>query len=106
MADLAGRRQQVGWHGKLPPMPSSSNPPAANVPPAPKYLRPELENVVRALAALSEPDRSTVVAAASEHARQERKGPTLSWDDWESARGVVKLGGNAVEDCDGLHDDS
>jgi hypothetical protein len=87
-------------------MPSSSNPPAANVPPGPKYLRPELESLVRALAALPEPDRSTVFAAANEQAQLARKGPTLSWDDWESARGVVKLGGNAVEDCDGLYDDA
>lgn len=87
-------------------MPSSSNPPAANVPPAPKYLRPELENLVRALAALPEPERSTVFAAANEQAQRERRGPTLSWDDWEAARGVVKFGGNAVEDCDGLYDDA
>ena len=77
---------------QTPPMPSSSHPPIANVLPAPKYLRPELESLVRALAALPEPERSTVFAAANEQARRERKGPTLSWDDWESARGVVKLG--------------
>jgi hypothetical protein len=87
-------------------MPNSSNPPAANLLPAPKHLRPELENLVRALAALPEPERSTVFAAANEQASRDRKGPTLSWDDWESARGVVTLGGNAVEDCDGLYDDA
>lgn len=94
----------MAW--QTPSMPSSSNPPAANAPSAPKQLRPELENLVRALAALPEPERSTVFAAANAQAQPERKGPTLSWDDWESAHGVVKLGGNAVEDCDGLYDDA
>jgi hypothetical protein len=28
----------------------------------------------------------------------------LSWDEWEAARGVVSLGGNAIEDCDALSD--
>jgi hypothetical protein len=79
-------------------MPSSSNPPAANVPPARKYLRPELESLVRALAALPEPERSIVFAAANEQAQRERKGPTLSWDDWGvSARGR-EAWGNALED--------
>jgi hypothetical protein len=86
-------------------MPSSSNPPVANVRRAPKYLRPELEKLVRALAALQEPDRATVVAAANEQAQRDRKGPTISLDDWETTRWVLGLGGNAVEDCNWLYDD-
>ena len=30
--------------------------------------------------------------------------PTLSWEAWEAARGVVHFGGDAVEDCDRLYD--
>jgi hypothetical protein len=86
-------------------MARSSNPPAQTPSTAPKHLRPELEVLVRALAALPEPERSEVYAAVNEEARRSR-GPTLSWDDWEAARGVVNLGGNAVEDCNALYDDA
>lgn len=86
-------------------MARSSNPPAQIPPSAPKHLRPELEVLVRALAALPEPERSEVYAAVDEEARCTR-GPMLSWDEWEAARGVVSLGGNAVEDCDALCDDA
>lgn len=55
---------------------------------------------MRALVALPDSERSRVYAAVNEQATT----PTLSWDDWEQARGVVHLGGNAVEDCDGLYD--
>ena len=61
-------------------------------------MRSELESLVRALAALSEFDRFRSDERAGAAGEQQ---PTLSWDDWESARGVVKLGGHAVEDCDG-----
>jgi hypothetical protein len=61
--------------------------------------------LVRALAALPEPERSEVYAAVNDETRRSR-GPTLSWDDWEAARGVVSLGGNAVEDSDALYDDA
>jgi len=87
-------------------MPTLSNPPVAKARRASKYLRPELENLVRALAALQEPDRSAVVAAAREQAQGDRRGPTISLDDWESPRWVLGLGGNAVEDCDWVDDDA
>jgi hypothetical protein len=32
------------------------------------------------------------------------RGPTASWETIESLRGVVHLGGNAVEDCERLYD--
>jgi hypothetical protein len=61
-------------------------------------MRPELENLVRALAALPAPDRRDVVAAAERGVA--RTQATLSWDLWDRARGVVSLGGDAVEDSD------
>jgi hypothetical protein len=82
-------------------MPSLSNPNSANVRRAHKRLRPELENLARALAALQEPERATVVAAANEQGRQrDREQPTLGSDDWDSARWFLGLAGNAVEDCE------
>jgi len=61
--------------------------------------------LVSALATLPEPERSTVYAAVNDHARQSRRA-MLSWEEWESARGVVTLGGNALDDCDKLYDDA
>ena len=81
-------------------MPSLSTPHSTNGPSAPKHLRPELENLARALAALLEAERSTVIAAANEQAQRDRKRPTLSSDDWDSVRWLLGLGGNAIEDCD------
>jgi hypothetical protein len=67
----------------------------------PEAVRPELETLVRALAALTDADRRNVVSAAE---RAAVRAPTLPWDLWERAEGVVTLGGNAVEDCDRLYD--
>jgi hypothetical protein len=33
-----------------------------------------------------------------------QRGPTASWETIESLRGVVHLGGNALEDCERLYD--
>lgn len=82
-----------------------SNPPAENPPTAPKHLRPELEALVRTLAALPDDERTRVYDAVNDHSRQ-GKPATLSWDKWETVRGVVSLGGNAVDDCDQLYDDA
>jgi hypothetical protein len=57
---------------------------------------------VRQLSELPAVERSEVLAAAEETATQRS---VLAWTSWESARGVVSLGGNAVEDCDRLYDD-
>jgi hypothetical protein len=66
-----------------------------------RRLRPGLEPLVRQLAELPEEERREVVAAADESAGTH---PVLSWESWESARGLVNLGGDAVEDCDRLYD--
>ena len=68
-----------------------------------RRVRPALEPLVRQLAELPEDERCEVVAAAQESAARR---PVLSWDAWESARGLVSLGGDAVADCDRLYDGS
>jgi hypothetical protein len=81
---------------------SSSVPPTSHEAAPAKHLRPELAALVRALSALPEDERVRVYAAVNEEARSAR--PTLTWDDWDRARGSVSLGGNAVDDCDELYD--
>ena len=66
-----------------------------------RRLRPALEPLVRQLAQLPEDERREVVAAAQETAGRH---PVLSWEAWDSARGLVSLGGDAVADCDRLYD--
>jgi hypothetical protein len=68
-----------------------------------RRIRPALEPLVRQLSELPALERREVVAAAEETATQR---PVLSWESWESACNAVRLGGNAVEDCDRLYDGS
>jgi hypothetical protein len=67
-------------------------------------IRPELQPLVRELAELPERERREVVAAAEQASKDLE--PTLPWESWDAARGVVCLGGDAVEDCDRLYDGS
>ena len=83
-------------------MAKSSYPPPTTPPSAPKHLRPELKALVRALAALPDGERSTVYEAVNEAGKS--RGAMLTWEEWEAARGVVTLGGNALDDCDQLYD--
>ncbi len=62
-----------------------------------------LEPLVRELAALPDEDRRAVLEAAEEAARSAP--PAASWETLDSLRGVVSLGGNALEDCEKLYDD-
>ena len=41
-----------------------------------------------------------LLASVPEESEQAEQGATASWETIESLRGVVHLGGNAVEDCD------
>jgi hypothetical protein len=82
---------------------SSSTPPAPSGPAAAKHLRPELAELVRTLAALPEAERERVYGAVNDE--KTRPHGTLSWDEWEKAKGIVSFGGNAVEDCDELYDE-
>ena len=43
------------------------------------------------------------MAAVDQEAAEGRG--TVTWDALECARGVVRLGGNALDDCDQLYDD-
>jgi len=45
-----------------------------------------------------------VLASAPEDAEQRERESTASWETIESLRGVVHLGGNAVDDCERLYD--
>ena len=65
----------------------------------PEHLLPLVEQ----LAALSDADRDLVIQAARSHARP-RKHRTMSWETLERAKGIVSLGGDAVEDCNALYD--
>jgi hypothetical protein len=82
---------------------SSSTPPAPSVHAGAKYLRPELAELVRALVVLPDEERVRVYAAVNDEKQRTRA--TLSWSDWDRAKGSVSLGGNAMEDCDGLYDE-
>jgi hypothetical protein len=59
--------------------------------------------LVRQLADLPDRDRRDVVAAAEETVKSAQRA-VLPWDAWEAARGIMTLGGNAVDDCDRLYD--
>lgn len=63
----------------------------------PEHLLP----LVQQLLALSEADRESVIAAA----QRERELPTLPWEEFEKVKGIVSLGGDAVEDCEALYDE-
>ena len=81
-------------------MPRSSNAPAPNS--VQERVRPDLEPLVRELAALPPAVRRSVVSAAEQDA--ERAKPIVPSDEFDRARGVVSLGGHAVDDCDSLYD--
>ena len=62
----------------------------------PEHLLPLFQQLL----ALSETDRRLVIAAIE----QERELPAMSWETLDRARGIVSLGGDAVEDCKALYD--
>jgi hypothetical protein len=55
------------------------------------------------LTALSESDRDLVIEAVRAQAKP-RKHRTMSWQTLERAKGIVSVGGDAVEDCKALYD--
>jgi len=59
--------------------------------------------LVKQLASLQPSERELVMHAA-EAASQSGRYPTMSWDVLHEARGVVSLGGDAVEDTRALYD--
>ncbi len=84
-----------------PPSRSSSAAPVV-----PEQLQPlvkQLAAVNEQLAALNEGDRQLVIQAANSQGGP-RKRRTMWWETLDRARGIVSLGGDAVEDCKALYD--
>ena len=69
--------------------------------PDPLVVPDELKPLVRQLAGL-EPGVRNLVVRAAEH--EQRRYPAVSWELLDAGRGVVSLGGDAVEDCRALYD--
>lgn len=66
----------------------------------PESLRPLAER----LAALSDADRRLVIDAVQATTRPSVVLRPVPWEVVDRARGIVKLGGNAVDDCNALYD--
>ncbi|MBK7580535.1 MAG: hypothetical protein IPI67_10055 [Myxococcales bacterium] len=69
--------------------------------PDPAVVPEALKPLVEELANLQPGERDLVVRAAE---RAQRRYKPVSWELLEAARGVVNLGGDAVEDCKALYD--
>ncbi|GMV18169.1 MAG: hypothetical protein HS104_24415 [Polyangiaceae bacterium] len=68
--------------------------------PEPVVVPESLKPLVEQLAKLQPSDRDLVVRAAESSPRYR----PVTWELLEAARGVVSLGGDAVEDCKALYD--
>jgi hypothetical protein len=66
-------------------------------------IPPQHKPLVEQLAKLPESERRAVIAAAEAAAKT--RGATIPWEELAAARGIVRLGGDAVEDCDRLYDE-
>ncbi len=71
---------------------------------APAHVPEQLEPLVERLADLSEADRVLVIRAARHKRRTQVELTPVPWEALWQARGVVALGGNAVEDTDAIYD--
>jgi hypothetical protein len=69
-----------------------------------KPLPDELRPLAAELAKLPEQDREMVISAARAANTTRHRYPTMSWASLTSAKGIVRFGGNAVEDSDALYD--
>jgi hypothetical protein len=73
-----------------------------HVPDVPEALRA----LVRQLAELSPGMRETVIEAARRGANEQKcKLGTVSWESLRAVKGIVSLGGNALEDSEALYDE-
>ena len=63
----------------------------------------QLEPLVEQLAELNEGDRELVIRAAKLRGLPNDL-PTMPWEKFEKVKGIVSLGGDAVEDCRALYD--
>ena len=66
----------------------------------PESLRPLVEHLAR----LSDEDRELVIRAARPRRRSASVLKAVPWEAIWQARGVVAIGGNAVEDCNAIYD--
>lgn len=66
-------------------------------------ISPSLQPLVEQLAALHAADRERVVRAARSLAGEARRHP-VKWSNLRDACGVVRLGGDAVDDTQALYD--
>lgn len=71
---------------------------------APAHVPEQLEPLVERLADLSEDDQELVIRAARHKRRTKVELKPVPWEVLWQARGVVALGGNAVEDTDAIYD--
>lgn len=72
---------------------------------APVQVPEQLEPLVKRLADLSDQDREIVIRAAKRRRRTKVELKTVPWDVLWKARGVVAIGGDAVEDTNAIYDD-
>jgi hypothetical protein len=72
-------------------------------PPVDDEVPTALKPLVEQLANLHAADRERIVRAARRVARDARR-RTVSWSHLRDARGVVSLGGDAIEDTRALYD--
>ena len=71
----------------------------------PKLSLPDaLKPLVDGLAALPPEDRERVIVAARDAAGRKARVRRVPWEHLRRARGIVRLGGDAVEDCNALYD--
>lgn len=66
-------------------------------------LPERLEPLARQLAELDPSDRELLIRAVQTSSPR-RKLRGVSWEQLEKLKGIVSLGGNAVEDCKALYD--
>lgn len=73
-------------------------------PAAPTPVPESLKCLVEHLASLNDAERELVIRAATRQRRPAIELKAVPWESLWQARGVVAIGGNAVEDCDAIYD--
>jgi hypothetical protein len=63
------------------------------------------DELVEALASLTPEERARVLAAVRSRAAQRETRTHISWANLHALKGLVRLGGDAVEDCRRLYDE-
>ena len=66
----------------------------------------ELRPLVRKLAELRADEQEAVIESARNASREQyAKLSSISWESFRAARGIVSLGGNALENSEALYDE-